>query len=179
MKALFAKYLLTLMVTLTPVGQHAFYESSEVTESRYTSLSETMARVIGGETAPDGELLKLGAVMVSIGDAESHWNADVVSCVKGGDGDRAWGPWQTQLPKEKVCRSTEDALRLALGMVKTSFLACKHLQVSDRLSWYTDGKCRSNWKRSGWRMNRALAWVKVHPFTVNVTPSNRFAVEVP
>lgn len=175
---LFATYLFSMMVALTPLSQHAFYEKNDVTASRYEVISMTMARVIGGETMPDGERLKVGAVMVSIGDAESHWNAAVVSCEKGGDNDRAWGPWQTQLPKAKVCESTEAAFKLALTMVKTSFLACKELALADRLSWYTDGKCRHNWKRSSWRMNRALAWVKAHPFTTNVTSFNTVAVEV-
>ncbi len=172
----FASYLLAMMLAFTPAKEHSFYEPANITLTRYASISQTMAEVILAEPIADTERLKVGAVMVSIGDAESHWNAAVVSCAKGGDGDRAWGPWQTQLPKQRVCESTRSALVLALGMVKTSFLACKHLTVPDRLSWYTDGHCIADWKRSRWRMGRALSWLTGHPFTVNDSPFNAVAI---
>lgn len=158
-----AAYIFQLMMLLTPVKEHNYYESVQATVIRYTTVAATLAGVMVEQNMPDAERLKIAAVMVSIGDAESHWNADVVSCKKGGDHERAWGPWQTQLPKDKVCASTKEAARLALGMVKTSLLTCKHLKASDRLSWYTDGRCIADWKRSQWRMGRALTYVAQHP----------------
>lgn len=174
MLAAMAAYFMTLMLTLTPLDQHAYYEKSAVTQARYEALSTDIAAVVLAEDMPQEERVRVGAVMVNIGDAESHWKEDAVTCAKGGDHDAAWGPWQTQLPKEQVCASTREAARLALGMVKKSFLACKHLPTTERLSWYTDGgqwnltperKARAA-KRSQWRM-RSLAWVKEHPFTVS------------
>jgi len=188
-----AAYLMTMMLALAPVSRHAYYEKQDVTLARYTNITNVIAEGVISESMPKGmtekeqeeERVKIGAVMVSIGDVESgNWNADVVSCAKGGDNDTAWGPWQTQLPKVQVCDSTRAALRLALGMVKRSFLICKELPSGDRLSWYTDGGAwnrsvknreRAS-RRSQFRMNRALFWVKTHPFTVNATPF--VAVEV-
>lgn len=181
--AAMAAYFMTLMLTLTPLNQHAYYEKTEVTQARYEALSTDIAAVVLAENMPNDERVRVGAVLVNIGDAESHWKASEVSCVKGGDHDAAWGPWQTQLPKERVCSSTREAARLALGMVKRSFLVCKDLPARDRLSWYTDGgawslspehKTRAA-KRSQWRM-RSLSWVKQHPFTVNVEPFSNFAI---
>lgn len=178
---LFAAYLLGFMLALTPVSKHAYYEKESVTTFRYIDIAQTIADVVMTEKMADDALVKVGAVMVSIGDAESGgWRADVVSCAKGGDNDMSWGPWQTQLPKAQVCEGTKSAARLALGMVKRSFLICKDLPSADRLSWYTDGgawnasadrKARSR-KRSNFRMNRALSWVAQHPFTVNVDSLN-------
>lgn len=182
-----AAYFLAAMLHFTPVSAHAYYEKPAVTEARYASIADTLAEVMLEETMPDSERLQVGLVMVSIGDVESYWRSDVVSCAASGDHGLAWGPWQTQLPKAKVCASTKSAARLAVGMVRDSFLACKDVPVPDRLSWYTDG---GKWnasierrerahKRSSFRMNRALTWVKDHPFTVNVIPSSFIAIEVP
>lgn len=167
-------YFLAAMLWWTPLSEHAYYEARTVTETRYTEIAQTIAEVVLAERMSDSEKIKVGVIMVSIGDAESNWNEAVVSCSRGGDHGRAWGPWQTQLPKEDVCVSTTSALRLALGMVKRSFLLCKELPAADRLSWYTDG---GQWNRSAesrtraarrsrQRMNRALAWVASHPLEV-------------
>lgn len=178
--AAFASYLMVFMLSLTPVEQHAYYERAEVTTARYVDISQSLAQVMLEQPMPDAERVKVGAIMVLIGNEESHWNEASVSCAKGGDNGKAWGPWQTQLPKENVCRGVAPAARLAVEMVKQSFLACKHLPPPGRLSWYTDGgswnvspsrRARA-FKRSEWRMTRALSWVKEHPFAdaLNETP---------
>jgi Tfp pilus assembly protein PilV len=173
-----AAYFLASMVSFTPTSQHAYYEPEAVTQARYAAIAEALAEVMLAEPMSDSERLKVGVVMVSIGDAESDWRADVVSCSKGGDHDKSWGPWQTQLPKAQVCEGTRSAARLALGMVKRSFLICKELPTPARLSWYTDGgawnssperKARAN-RRSSFRMIRALAWVKQHPLNTSEAP---------
>jgi hypothetical protein len=175
--ATLAAYLMAAMLSFTPTSQHAYYEKSAVTSERYATIANDLAVVMLAQDMPDAERLKVGSVMVSIGDAESHWNADVVACKKGGDNDRAWGPWQTQLPKAEVCKDTRSAATLALGMVRYSLAACKRMPLGDRLSWYTDGRCMTKWQRSRYRLNRALAWVNQHPFTVNVTPFGALAVD--
>ena len=172
---LLASYFFTAMTAATPLEQHANYEPVETTRARYADLALTIAEGVQAEDMPDLERLKICTTMVMIADAESHQRADVVTCAKGGDGDKAWGPWQTQRPKEQVCASLPAAFRIALGMVKQSLKECRALPAKDRLSWYTDG---GSWnltpanraraaKRSQWRLGRALDYVAKHPFEID------------
>lgn len=163
LSAVLSKYLLQAMMVWVPIEDHAFREKREITEARYSSIADDIADVLSAETFPTEEdRLKIAVTMVSIGAAESHFVASVDSCDTSGDHGKAWGIWQVQGHKAKTCESRKSALVVALGIVKTSLRVCADLPLNDRLSFYTDGKCKKDWQRSAWRFGRALSYVKNH-----------------
>ena len=168
------QYLLGALLTFVPASQHAYYESEEATLDRYSSIAHTIA-VISKEQplfADDEDGVKTGLILASIASSESNLREDVDDCRRGGDRDKhgnwlAWGLWQTHAPKSEVCSSRLSGARIAREMVRTSFSVCSSFAWSDRLSVYTDGVCKNNWKRSSFRLNRAVQYLKQHTFSTS------------
>jgi hypothetical protein len=163
-------YLATAMSAWVPMANHSYYEKLEMTQVRYSEIATTIAAaVLDGNQVPifndEDDLtnrVKTGLLLASIAAYESSFKKEVDSCAEGGDHGLAWGIWQTHANKTKVCADRSVAVRVALGMIETSFNNCKNRNISDRLSIYTDGICHTNWKRSRNRVERALSWHKKH-----------------
>lgn len=174
---LLAKYLLVFFQSAVPVTNHSFYEKVEVTQARYESIADTIAAV--AIEAPvfkdDVSGVKTALLLGSIATFESSLRADIDTCAKGGDIDKAgvthaWTLWQLHAPKEKACASRLAGARMARETIRISFKACAKEEMLDRLSGYTDGACHSKWNRSRHRMFRAMNWLEKHPFIVEETP---------
>ncbi len=172
-----AKYLLVFLQSAVPVADHSYYEKSEVTQARYESIADTIAEV--SLEAPvfkdDVSGVKTALLLGSIATFESSLKAEIDTCAKGGDIDKAgvthaWTLWQLHAPKEKACASRLAGARIARETIRISFKACAKEEMLDRLSGYTDGTCHSKWNRSRHRMWRAMNWFEKHPFTSEETP---------
>jgi hypothetical protein len=167
-------YILTAMVSWVPVADHGYYEKQEETMVRYTDIATTIVDVaMDPENEPlfsgeDGRV-KTALLMASVASSEGFFRKDVDTCKIGGDNGRAWGLWQTHAPKKKVCADRKVAATVALEMMKQSFTACKSLPLVDRMSVYTDGQCRTNWKRSRFKMDRAMKWFATHEYKEDTT----------
>jgi len=162
-------YILTAMVSWVPVTDHSYYEKPETTMERYTDIANTIVDVaMDPENKPlfEGEdgRVKTALLIASVASSEGFFREDVDSCKIGGDNGKAWGLWQTHAPKKKVCASRKNAATIALGMMANSFAVCKAYPIMDRMSVYTDGRCQKNWKRSRYKMERAMSWYANNKF---------------
>ncbi len=170
-----AKYLLLFFQSAVPVTDHSFYEKVEVTQARYESIADTVAAAATEKPLfkDDWSGVKTALLLGSIATYESSLRADIDTCAKGGDIDKAgvthaWTLWQVHAPKEKACVSRLEGARIAREMVRNSFKVCSLFDTQDRLSVYTDGVCKNKWNRSRSRMFRASNWLAKHPFEEEV-----------
>ena len=174
LKSQLAAYLLSAMNAFYPQSNHAFHEQAEVTESRYEAFADDVATVVlNAEVQPlfagDAGRAKTGLLLISISSFESMFIDDVVTCVRGGDHNHSWGPFQTQREKELTCTSVQDASVVALDMIRESFRVCHGLPETAHLAEYTDGndfKSTRAFKRSSDRMSRAMNYFNHHPFVL-------------
>lgn len=167
------KYIFVFLNSIVPITNHSYYEQLETTRVRYESVAETIATV--SQESPlfvdDSDGVKTATILASIALAESHIRADVDTCKIGGDKDKngnytAWTLWQMHLPKKVVCSSRLVGARHAREFVRLSFKTCERLSLVDRLSFYTDGICKKDWRRSQDRIKPAIKWVAAHPFVL-------------
>jgi hypothetical protein len=166
-----AKYLLVFFQSTVPVADHSYYEKVEVTQARYESIADTVASVAMEHPLfrDDTNGVKTALLLGSVATFESSLIAEIDTCVKGGDIDKAgvphaWTLWQVHAPKETACANRLAGARIAREMIRWSFKTCSSFDVSDRLSGYTDGSCKNKWNRSRHRMFRATNWLEKHPF---------------
>jgi hypothetical protein len=174
-----AAWLLTAMQAFYSPSYHAATEAGEITEARYEAFAHDVAfasmqpYVMPVFDTRDGvkddaqARAKTALVFVSIASYESRYKASVLSCKEGGDGNRSWGPFQTQRKKRLACKGALGAMVVGLEMVHESFRICHYMRVDAWLSEYTDGnqfRTSKAWKRSALRMNQALDYWKAHPF---------------
>lgn len=163
-------YLLYFMIAAVPLEHHAYYEHRGRTEKRYVEIATAIARVaLDPDEKPvfDGDRIKTALLLASIASYEGIYRHDITRCEKSGRGN-AWGLYQFEGPKEKVCGSLEQATRHALHMVWSSWFVCYDHDEADKLSFYTDGKCIKNWQRSRSRVERALRWWEKYPADFDV-----------
>lgn len=183
-----AAYLLTAMVAWVPLSYHHVFDRKEqVTRDRYESIAEDIAAVsldpaqkplfadvhskVTGELVQDGRM-ETALLLTSIASWESHFEAAVDSCELVGDNGHAFSMWQMHQPRARVCGDRRAAIRVAIGMIRESFDSCNQWGaqnrivpvLADKLSFYTDGYCHTNWKRSRERMERAIGWWKEHAY---------------
>lgn len=144
------------------------YEPVRQTEQRYSELAATIAAVVldtNHEPMFEGEYgrVKEALLLASIASYESNFERDMMNCKITGDSGIAFGPWQTHTKKNETCNNIISAATHALRMARTSLDWCKGQRLPDRLSGYTDGKCRTS-QASRNRMNRALNYFKENNF---------------
>lgn len=162
-----ASYLLSAMMSWVPLSNHSYYEKERDTLLRYTDLAITMATAVSDSNrtpvfeGEDGRV-KTGLLMASIASTESAYARAAVICKVGGDNGIAWGAWQTHTDKARTCASLSNAAGLALNYVEISFHWCRKGNPLDRLSGYTDGRCRTS-NQSRRKISRALKWYKENP----------------
>ncbi len=162
-----ASYLLSAMVSWVPPASHSYYENKKSTLLRYSKLAIVMAETALDDSRKpvfegnDGRI-KTGLLLASIASTESGYERRAVTCQRGGDHNIAWGPWQTHTNKHKTCSNLNDAAGMALNYIEISFHWCEKGNEMDRLSGYTDGRCRHSWQ-SRRKISRALNWYKHNP----------------
>jgi len=154
-----AAWLFAFAAELVPPTSHSYLgETLDETEQRYESYSDDVADVaLDPEEEPLQGLdrIRSAAVLIVVTARESAFRRDVMACERPGMG-HAWGPLQFQGPKALVCRSQRQAIRWGYAMLRESFARCAHLPMADRASFYSDGKCIRDWKRSRVRVAPAL-----------------------
>lgn len=166
-----ANYIFAAMIFWVPVSDHSYYEKPEITIARYHDIATSIAEsALDSEQDPlfteeDGRI-KTALLLASVASSEGFFREDIDSCKKGGDNGLAWGLWQTHASKKLVCSSRKEAIGIALKMMRQSFVSCKNLSVLDRMSVYTDGQCHSNWKRSRFKMSRAINYLNTHKLEI-------------
>lgn len=162
-----ASYLLSAMTSWVPLSNHSYYEKQKETLLRYADLAITMATAVSDSNrvpvfeGEDGRT-KTGLLMASIASTESGYVRSAVTCKIGGDNGIAWGAWQTHTDKAKTCASLSNAVGMALNYVEISFNWCKNGNSLDKLSGYTDGRCRRS-NQSRRKISRALRWYNENP----------------
>lgn len=173
MLEILTNYILAAMISWVPLNQHNHLEEEEVTSQRYHDIAETIAEVSLDPTleplfeGEDGRV-KTALLLASVASSESNFQNDVDTCHRGGDLGLAWGLWQTHAPKILVCSDRKVAVKIALEMMRYSFQHCHHLALDDRMSIYTDGKCHKNWRRSKFKVNRAISYINSNSFQYDI-----------
>ena len=158
-----ATAIMAAMHLWAPVSAHAYYEAPAITEARYMQIASDIATVAKEE--PIGTPYQTGLLLASIASYESGgYRADVVFCRVSGDHDKAWGLFQSHAPREAVCRSLQDAARIALGQVRDSLERCASNPEATRLAAYTSGSCDRGWLAARRRWERAQEWLREHPW---------------
>lgn len=139
-----AHLILSTLVTLIPVEEHAHLEKRSVTETRYTDIAQDINFVLtqaSGDSVLDSKEFE-ALLLSSIISFESRAAARVDSCKIGGP---SWTIFQIAGNKKKICKDRKEAARVALAKVRQSFRACRKLPFEDRLSLYATGKCQRSW----------------------------------
>lgn len=159
---LLASYLLKSMLFWVPLESHSFYEEKQDTLNRYVKIAIAISETISEDNnlsvfENDKDKIKEGLLLASIASTESGFQKNVVECKTSGDHGAAWGPWQTHTNKKETCNDLVYAAKMALNYIQISFQWCNQLSLSNRLSGYTDGKCRESWE-SQRKINRALQY---------------------
>ena len=168
---LLASYLFAAMTTWVPIQQHSFYEKAKTTQARYLKLAETMSQVaLNPQKTPVFEgkdaRVKTALLLASIASTESGYARNIVNCQRGGDNNLAWGPWQTHTNKYRTCSNLLTAAGYAMHFAQVSFHWCHKQKLLNRLSGYTDGKCRPS-AESRRKIARALQWYQKYPLSFN------------
>lgn len=167
-----ASYLLSAMISWVPLKDHSYYEKEDVTLLRYSEIALAMADAALDEARTpvyDGDegRIKTALLLASIGSSETGFEQLAVTCKRNGDDGIAFGPWQTHTNRYKTCNHLNAAAGFALDIVETSFTWCHQVNPKlgplDRLSGYTDGRCRESWE-SRKKISRALNWYAKNPF---------------
>lgn len=165
-----ALYLYAAMIFWTPLKDHLFAEGAPITEARYQQIAvETADTLLDPAEEPlfDGAngRAESALFMLSIASFESGgFASDVQFCKKGGDGNHAWGLFQSHAGKDQACGGIRAALHQALAQVRESFAACRKLPAAERLSGYAAGNCRDGKAESRRRALRAREWWAAHPY---------------
>ncbi len=161
-------YLLAAMMTWVPIKNH-IYEKPEETLERYEKIAETVSEAVSSTNTSsifsgEDSKIKTALLMLSLASFESHYHRSIYECKKGSPKKVSWGIFQVSGPKLEICANKEVGAKIALGIIDSSFKKCKVLDISDRMSYYTDGSCHRNWARSKVRVNRALNYYRSHPY---------------
>jgi hypothetical protein len=156
------------MLWAVPVEQH-WREKPTVVFERYAAFADVVVQVaFDPDVVPiEGDRLFTAILLASVASFESFYRRDIMNCEAPGLGG-ALGPFQHESPRarERVCGSWEQATRHALGMLQEGWVACKKLDLRDRVSFYTDGRCERDWWRSRSRVMRAQKYLRALPYDV-------------
>jgi len=173
-------YLLAAMMAWSPLAEHEYYESREETFARYVAIAQTVAKValdpaepplFGG---PDGRT-ETALFMTSVAFYESGgFRRDVeLGIGKHGRGDsgRSWCLMQVNVGSgttaerwtgPDLVNDREKCFRAGLHRMRESFTHCKGQTFIDRLSGYTDGRCKDGADAAHRRTNRAVQFWESH-----------------
>jgi hypothetical protein len=170
-------YLITAMTTWVAPETQAPLETAETARARYETIAKDIATVVlDAEVDPlfDGDdgRARTGLLLASIASHESRFHKQVDNGAIRGDHGAAWGIFQTHVygrttegwSGPDIIADRTKAVRLALRMARQSFAACRGLELPDRLSVYTTGKCYRGQYESRVRVQRALGWLMEHPW---------------
>jgi hypothetical protein len=137
-----AAFVLALLQTLVPEAQHAWrHELPNDTHERYVALAEAVAEVSLDEPPLPGlDPMRTAYVLASVAAKESSLRADIMDCRAPGMGG-ARGPFQAERRNNwlRACESYSSATRLALDMLRESWVVCVHLPELERGAFYTGG----------------------------------------
>jgi hypothetical protein len=173
-------YVLSAMLTWSPPLQHQYYERPEATLARYDGIAKTIAEValdpaepslFGG---PDGRA-ETALFIASVAFYESGGYRRDVQLGTGthgkGDGGRSWGLMQINIGNRDTAEhwvgtdlvnDPAKCIRAGLHRMRESFTHCHALAFNDRLSGYTDGRCREGAVAAHRRTERAVAFWEEH-----------------
>jgi hypothetical protein len=197
MNALVA-FLLAAMLAWSPPKDHEYYEPRDETIARYLKIAETIARVamdpaepplFGG---PDGRS-ETALFIASVAFYESGgFRRDVelgVGKHARGDSGRSWCLMQVNIGSgmtderwtgADLVSDQDKCIRAGLHRMRESFNHCTKQTFIDRLSGYTDGRCRDGADASHRRIKRAVEfWHKHPPMPVEPPPLELTAALLP
>lgn len=182
-------YLFAAMLAWSPVFEHEYYEPREETLARYVGIARTIAKVALDPTesplfgGPDARAetalfvssvafyesggfrrdVELGTGKHSRGDSGRSWCLMQVN-IGGGTTAEHWsGP--------ELVNDQEKCIRAGLHRMRESFEHCKGQTFVDRLSGYTDGRCRDGADAAHRRTRRAIDFWERHPPRAVDTPA--------
>jgi hypothetical protein len=196
MNALVA-YLLAAMLAWSPPADHEYYEPREETVARYVTIARTIAEValdpaepplFGG---PDGRAetalfiasvafyesggfrrdVELGTGKRARGDAGRSWCLMQVNIGGGVTEDRWTGP--------DLVNDQDKCIRAGLHRMRESFRHCSGQTFIDRLSGYTDGRCRDGANAAHRRTKRAVEFWEQHPPRPIERPPTQLTAQLP
>ncbi len=167
-----ATYLMTAMISWSPLSNHAYHEAKSITEARYAQIASEVADASFEEeplfAGPDGRA-KTAEYMLSIASYESGgFREDVQFCTLAGDGNKAFGLFQSHGNKDAICYSLRAAYHVALEQARESLRACRALPLYEQLSGYTAGDCVHGRHASKIRSGRAFRYWAEHPFVATL-----------
>lgn len=181
-------YLLSAMVSWTPVAEHAYYEPRDQTLVRYEIIAHAIASVVNDPSepslfgGPDGRA-ETGLFVASIAYHESGgFRRDVQTGVgkhARGDSGRSWCLMQVNIgggrttegwSGEELVADLDKCVRAGLHRVRESFLRCSGQTFADRLSGYTDGRCHDDARAAHRRAEKAVQYWEHHVFREQGTP---------
>jgi hypothetical protein len=178
MNALVA-YLLAAMLAWSPPADHEYYEPREETVARYITIARTIAEValdpaepplFGG---PDGRA-ETALFIASVAFYESGGFRRDVELGTGkrarGDAGRSWCLMQVNQNK---------CIRAGLHRMRESFRHCSGQTFLDRLSGYTDGRCRDGANAAHRRTKRAVEFWEQHPPRPVERPPTQLTAQLP
>jgi len=194
MNALVA-YLFAAMVAWSPPFEHEYYEPRDETLARYAGIARTIAKVVldpaepplfGG---PDGRA-ETGLFVASVAFYESGGFRRDVELGMGkharGDSGRSWCLMQVNIGDGRtderwsgldLVNDQDKCIRAGLHRMRQSFVHCSGQTFIDRLSGYTDGRCRDGADAAHRRTRRAVDfWAKYPPRAVDAPPSQLTAL---
>lgn len=124
-------------------------ETPEERTARYASIAEDIASVAHRAAPSERAQRRAAALLVGVAILESGLAKDVdmgpcapARVARGGcDNGRARSLWQIQGLSAQPSR--REAAEIALGLMRRSFIACRHLPELERLSVYASGSCAS------------------------------------
>ncbi len=180
MNALVA-YLLAAMIAWSPPHEHGYYEPREETLARYEAIARTIANVVmdpaepplfGG---PNGRA-ETGLFVASVAFYESGGFRRDVYLGTGkharGDAGKSWCLMQVNIGGGRTAEDwtgldlvndQDKCIRAGLHRMRESFVHCKSQTFIDRLSGYTDGRCRDGADAAHRRIRRAVDFWAQHP----------------
>jgi hypothetical protein len=174
-------YLLAAMMAWSPLADHEYYESREETFARYVAIAQSVAKVALDPAEPPlfggpNARMETGLFMTSVAFYESGgFRRDVeLGLGKHGRGDsgRSWclmqvnvggGTTEERWTGPELVNDREKCFRVGLHRIRQSFVHCKDRTFIDRLSGYTDGRCRDDANASHRRTKRAIEYWESHP----------------
>ncbi len=196
MNALVA-YLFAAMLLWSPPADHQYYEPREETLARYAGIARTIAKValdpaepplFGG---PEGRA-ETGLFVTSVAFYESGGFRRDVELGTGkharGDGGRSWclmqvnigtGRTEERWTGPELVNDQDKCIRAGLHRMRQSFRHCTGQTFVDRLSGYTDGRCRDGADAAHRRIGRAVEFWASHPPRALEAPPSQLTALLP
>jgi hypothetical protein len=185
-------YLISAMLAWSPPADHEYYEPRGETVARYAVIAQSIAEVALDPAEPplfgglDGRA-ETALFISSVAFFESGGFRRDVELGTGkharGDGGRSWCLMQVNVGHgvtaerwsgPDLVNDRSKCIRAGLHRMRESFQHCKGQTFIDRLSGYTDGRCRDGADAAHRRTRRAVQYWEAHPprgFTLDTSPT--------